>query len=83
MEDSAFIGSAPCGTNDVTNLRSVPKFNERDSDTFFTYSSVSQMQKHRPDLDTVHMPQWVLTGRAHEANRAVQGEDGLDYEPLK
>ena len=34
--DSASVGSAPGGIDVVVNLHLVPKFNERDPDTFFT-----------------------------------------------
>lgn len=35
MEDSAFAGSATGGIDVIASLRLVPKFNKRDSETFF------------------------------------------------
>lgn len=44
-EDSAFIGSVPCGIDVVANLCLVLKFNEHVPDIFSLFSSILQMQK--------------------------------------
>ena len=60
----------------------LPKFNERDPDSFFTLFERVADAKKWPDSDRVLMLQSVLTGRAQEAYSAVCAEDP-DYDTVK
>lgn len=70
-EDASFSGVALCSFDVGANLRLVPKFNEKDPDTFFTLFERIADVKEWPDADRILMLQCVLTGRAQEAGLFV------------
>ena len=65
------------------SLRLVPKFNERDPDTFFTLFERVSETRQWPDEEKVLLLQCVLTGKAQEAYSAVCAQEGLTYEMVK
>uniref|UniRef100_A0A8C5CMY1 Gypsy retrotransposon integrase-like protein 1 n=1 Tax=Gadus morhua TaxID=8049 RepID=A0A8C5CMY1_GADMO len=65
------------------NLRLLPKFNERDPESFFSlFERVAESRKWPESARTV-MLQCALTGRAQEAYSALSVADGQDYECVK
>ncbi len=71
------------GRDLTASLRLVPKFNERDPDTFFTLFERVSEARQWPDGDKVLLLQCVLTGKAQEAYSAVCAQEGLTYEMVK
>lgn len=61
------VSSASDGFDIISNLRIVPKFNERDPDTFFILFEHVAEARCWSDSDKVLLLQCVLTGRAQEA----------------
>jgi len=79
-----FSVSRPTGGMDiVSNLRLVPKCNERDPDTFFILFERVVDARKRPDSDKVLMLQCFLTGRAQEAYSTLGSDGELDYATVK
>ena len=66
-----------------SNLRFVPKFNERDPDTFFTLFERVSEAKQWPDSERILLLQCVLTGKGQEAYAAVCAQESLTYEQVK
>lgn len=66
-----------------SNLRFVPKFNERDPDTFFTLFERVATSRAWPDSEMVLLLQCVLTGKAQEAYSAVCAQENLTYQGVK
>lgn len=59
---------AGCEGSDLTaGLRLVPRFNERDPDTFFTLFERVAEARWWTDEDKILLLQCVLTGKAQEA----------------
>ena len=71
------------GIDLTASLRLVPKFNERDPDTFFTLFERVAEARRWPDVDRVLLLQCVLTGKAQEAYSAVCAQEGLTYDMVK
>lgn len=65
------------------NLRLVPKFNERDPDTFFTLFERIAESRGWPSKERTLLLQCVLTGRAQEVYSALSLSDCEDYVLLK
>lgn len=65
------------------NLRFVPKFNERDPDTFFTLFERVATARGWPDAEKILLLQCVLSGKAQEAYSGVCAQDNLTYEDVK
>ncbi|KAK7884324.1 hypothetical protein WMY93_027447 [Mugilogobius chulae] len=70
-------------TEAVANLHLVPKFNERDPDTFFTLFERVAAVMAWSDADRILLLQCVLTGKAQEAYSAICAQDNLSYECVK
>jgi len=65
------------------NLRLLPKFSERDPDTFFAlFERVADMRKW-PDSARTLMLQCVLTGKAQEVYSALSAVDSQKYSCVK
>lgn len=67
----------PCTFDVGANLRLLPKFNEKDPDTFCILFERIANAKNWPDVDKTLMFQCVLTGRAQEAYSALSATDCL------
>lgn len=65
------------------NLRLVPKFNERDPDTFFTLFERIAEARGWPSKERTLLLQCILTGRAQEAYAALSQVDCEDYDTVK
>lgn len=65
------------------NLRLMPRFNERDPDTFFTLFERIAEVKNWPDADRTLMLQCVLTGRAQEKYSALSASECVSYAKVK
>lgn len=65
------------------NVRLVPKFNERDPDTFFTLFECVATAMAWDDAEIILLLQCVLTGKAQEAYSAVCAQDNLTYQGVK
>lgn len=78
-------GSGPARENSEgsANLRYVPKFNERDPDTFFTLFERVAAARGWPDAEKILLLQCVLTGKAQEAYSAVCAQENLTYACVK
>ena len=71
------------GFDVVRNLRLIPKFDEKDPDTFFTlFERVADMRGW-PETDRVVMLQSVFTGEAQEAYSALSAVDCQTYSNVK
>lgn len=66
-----------------SNLRYVPKFNERDPDTFFKLFERVAAARGWPDAERILLLQCVLTGKAQEAYSAVCAQENLTYDGVK
>lgn len=75
--------SALGGVDIISDLRLVPKFNERDPDIFFILFERIAEAGCWSDANKVLLLQCVLTGRAQEAYSAICGEANLGYEMIK
>ena len=65
------------------NLRLVPKFNEKDPETFFSmFERVAEVRKW-PESARTLMLQCVLTGRAQEAYSCLSPADSQKYDLVK
>lgn len=65
------------------NLRLLPKFNERDPDTFFSLFERVAVTRGWPDADRTLLLQCVFTGKAQEAYSALSPVDSMDYVKVK
>lgn len=63
----------------VRNLRIVPKFDERDPDTFFCLFERLANGRGWPEADQVVMLQSVFTGKAQEAYSALNAVESKSY----
>lgn len=66
-----------------SNLRYVPKFNEKDPDTFFTLFERVAAARGWPDAEKILLLQCVVTGKAQEAYSAVCAQENLTYNDVK
>lgn len=72
------------GAFDVAgNLRLLPKFDERDPDTFFSLFERVAQSRRWPDADKILMLQCVFIGKAQEAYSALSPADSIDYVKVK
>lgn len=77
-------GDNPCLDFDVvTNLRLVPKFEEKDIDTFFSLFERIANMRGWLDSERVLLLQCVFTGRAQEVFASLSTEDSEKYESVK
>lgn len=67
----------------VANLRLVPKFDERDPDTFFCLFERVANGRGWPEADQVVMLQSVLIGKAQEAYSALNAVESQSYNTVK
>lgn len=67
----------------LSSLRLVPKFNEKDVDTFFILFERVAETRAWSDADRVVLLQCVLMGRAQEAFSSLSTPDSGDYLKLK
>lgn len=66
-----------------SNLRLLPKFNEKDPDSFFSlFERIAEARKW-PEGDQALMLQCVLTGRAQEAYSTLSADDCKVYKRVK
>lgn len=63
----------------VSNLKLLPKFNEKDPEVFFSLFESVADERDWPSTDRTIMLQSVLVGRAQEAYTALSVEDRKDY----
>ena len=66
-----------------TNMRLLPRFNEKDPDTFFLLFERIADARNWPDVDRTLMLQSVLTGKAQEAFAALNPADSMSYAKVK
>lgn len=66
-----------------SNLRFVPRFNERDPDTFFVLFERVASARGWGDEERLLLLQCVFTGKAQEAYSAVCGRENLTYKDVK
>lgn len=88
LRESAALGAGGSGSGrenseGSSNLRYVPKFNERDPDTFFTLFERVAAARSWPDAERILLLQCVLTGKAQEAYSAVCAQENLTYDGVK
>lgn len=87
LRESAARGAGGSGlvreNAEGSNLRYVPKFNERDPDTFFTLFERVATARGWPDAEKILLLQCVLTGKAQEAYSAVCAQENLTYDGVK
>lgn len=69
--------------NVTANLRLVPRFNERDPDTFFTLFERVSSARQWSDAEKILLLQCVLTGKAQESYTAVCAQENLTYATVK
>ena len=67
----------------VGNLKLVPKFNEKDPETFFSLFERVADARGWPGADRTVMLQCVLTGKAQEAYAALSVTDSVSYKSVK
>ena len=67
----------------VTNLRLMPKFNEKEPETFFSLFERLADSRGWPAADLTVMLQCVLTGKAQDAYSALSVTDSLSYATVK
>ena len=79
-----FQSGAPVASFDIfNNLRLLPKFNEKDPDSFFSlFERIAESRKW-PEGDQALMLQCVLTGRAQEAYSTLSAADCKVYKRVK
>lgn len=65
------------------NLWLLPRFNERDPDTFFALFERVADSRGWPNADRTLMLQCVFTGKAQEAYSALSPVDSMDYSKIK
>ncbi|KAF7648610.1 hypothetical protein LDENG_00154110 [Lucifuga dentata] len=63
----------------ISNLRLLPKFSEKDPDTFFSLFERIADVRNWPDTDRTIMLQCVLTVKAQKAYSALSPSDCQDY----
>ena len=84
MSDGKFVGGRSGDSGEIlSSLRLVPKFNERDVDTFFVLFERVANTRAWSDADRVVLLQCVLTGRAQEAFSSLPVSDSGDYSKVK
>ena len=76
-------GGGPKSSDISTNLRLLPRFNEKDPDTFFLLFERIANARHWPEVDCTLMLQSVLTGKAQEAFAALSSVDCMSYTKVK
>lgn len=67
----------------VTNMRLIPKFDEKDVERFFLLFERVADARNWPDDDRTLMLQSVFTGKAQEAYSALSVEDAKHYLTVK
>lgn len=77
------LGVVSGKADDLSDLRLVPIFNERDPEMFFSMFERLAEARGWPDSTRTSMLQCVLTGRAQEAFSALSNSDGMDYAVVK
>ena len=77
----SFVGRD--GFDIVGNLRLLPKFSERDPETFFSLFERVAEARDWPDSERTLMLQCVLTGKAQEAYSALSRAQSGDYRVVK
>ncbi len=84
LESSSFLPEYSEECFDVLgNLRLLPKFNERDPETFFSLFEYVAESRKWPESACTLMLQCVLTGRAQEAYSALSFADSQNYLSVK
>lgn len=89
VETGVFTSRASVsGSNDegfaiFRNLRLVPKFNEKNPDTFFSLFERVADVRNWPESVCTLMLQHVLTGKAQEAYASLGSEDSKKYSEVK
>lgn len=68
---------------DTNNLRLLPRFNEKDPDTFFLLFERVAKARSWPDADCALMLQSVLSVKAQEAYSSLTVEDSSSYDKIK
>uniref|UniRef100_A0A3B4ZKQ1 Gypsy retrotransposon integrase-like protein 1 n=1 Tax=Stegastes partitus TaxID=144197 RepID=A0A3B4ZKQ1_9TELE len=68
---------------DVSNLRWLPPFNEKDPDTFFSLFERVCKVKEWSDKECALLLQCVLTGKAQEAYSCLSVDDSFVYKKIK
>uniref|UniRef100_G3NXL5 SCAN box domain-containing protein n=1 Tax=Gasterosteus aculeatus TaxID=69293 RepID=G3NXL5_GASAC len=83
MAEEGFPESVRLGFDVGANLRLMPRFNEKDPDTFFTLFERVADARNWPDADRTLMLQCVLTARAQEAYSALHASECMNYAKVK
>ncbi|KAF7644406.1 hypothetical protein LDENG_00222510 [Lucifuga dentata] len=81
-EDSGSAGVHP-RFDTLNNLCLLPKFNEKDPDTFFSLFEWLADSCDWPDNERTSMLQCVFTGRAQEAYLTLSPEESKSYDKVK
>uniref|UniRef100_A0A3B5QLU2 Gypsy retrotransposon integrase-like protein 1 n=1 Tax=Xiphophorus maculatus TaxID=8083 RepID=A0A3B5QLU2_XIPMA len=78
------VMDSKCKASDIlSDLRLVPKFSEKDVETFFTLFERVAETRDWSDSDRIVLLQCVLVGRAQEAFSMLSLADGQDYAKVK
>ena len=83
LESEGAGGAEKRGFDLVGSLRLMPKFNEKDPETFFSLFERLAEARGWPEADRTVMLQCVLTGKAQEAYSALSVTDCLSYATVK
>ena len=85
LSGEAVSGQLPRSSDrfDINNLRLLPRFNEKDPDTFFLLFERVAKARDWLDADCALMLQSVLSGEAHEAYSSLTVEDSSTYNKIK
>ncbi len=82
-QSTSFLRRGNSGFDFVGNLRLVPKFCEKDPDSFFVLFERIANACNWPDAARALMLQTVLIGKAQEAYSSLTVEDSQDYAKVK
>lgn len=88
IEEGKLLGSADGDSSGkqsdiISNLCLLPKFNEKDPDSFFSLFERIADSRRRPEDDQALILQCVLTSKAQEAYAALSLEDCKVYDRIK
>ena len=85
LSGEAVSGQLPRSSDrlDINNLRLLPRFNEKDPDTFFLLFQRVAKARDWLDADCALMLQSVLSGKVQEAYSSLTVEDSSSYNKIK
>ncbi len=83
LADNPSVSSRSMGSDNLGDLKLVPKFDERDPETFFSlFERLAEMRGWSDSVSAL-MLQCVLTGRAQEVFSSLSNSEGLRYATVK